>query len=82
MLNKAISFFPALRVIGAPNLKFGTVPFPDALAIEKIAQENKITYHMHLYKLQKEIYFQFSAKEIYIKGVSLLFFGCNTTVGI
>lgn len=43
MLNKAISFFPALSVIGVLNLNCGTVPFPDALAMEKYAQVNKIT---------------------------------------
>lgn len=36
MLNRAISFFPALRVMGLINLKGETVPFPEPLA-EKYA---------------------------------------------
>lgn len=35
MLNKAISFFPALRVMGRINLKRGTVPFPEPVAENK-----------------------------------------------
>lgn len=35
MLNKAISFFPALRVMGLLIMKRGIVPFPDPLAEEK-----------------------------------------------
>lgn len=35
MLNKAISFLPALRVIGLLILKRETEPFPDPLAEEK-----------------------------------------------
>lgn len=55
MLNKAISFFPALRAIGVSNLKCGTVPFPDALAIEKYAQANKITKGSHALYTKRDI---------------------------
>lgn len=40
MLNKAISFTPALRGMGVLNLKDGTVPFPDPVAEE----EHKLGY--------------------------------------
>lgn len=36
MLNRAISFSPALRVMGRLILKRGTVPFPYPLAEEKL----------------------------------------------
>lgn len=34
MLNSAISFFPALREIGVPNLKGECEPFPEALPVK------------------------------------------------
>lgn len=34
MLNKAIAFFPGLRVIGLLILKLEALPFPDPLAEE------------------------------------------------
>lgn len=68
MLNKAISFFPAFRAIGVPNLNCGTVPFPDALAIEKYAQVNKITQGTRSLYTKRDILPILGKRNLYKKG--------------
>lgn len=68
MLNIAISFFPALRIMGPINLKGDTVPFPVPVAEEQHSNNefNLKKNHLHRSKTAHSVFTNHSLIGIYL----------------